>query len=344
MEKFLSADLYTIIFSFFNLLLFFLIDSYKNKIFSRSLIDKPDNIRKFHNKPVYVIGGIFIAIYLLIILIYSYFNDQTNIFLISIISLAIFFIGLFDDFFSINAYKKIFFIFIIILIGLNFSNEINLQSLYFSTFNKSFELGNFSFLFTALCILLLVNALNLADGINGLAAGISIIWLFYAYTLANSYLQIVLLPLIFLLILLFTSIIREKIFLGDNGSLLISGFIGLIIIYIYNQNLYENSSKISAENIFILFMVPGIDMFRLFLERILKKRDPFSADRNHIHHLLIKRFSINTSLFFYFSVIIFFILLDRSKLIETINLIVIFIIFYTVIIIKLKKIEKKKLF
>ena len=137
MEKILSAHLYTIIFSFFNLFIYFLINRYKNIILIRSLIDKPDNIRKFHNKPVYLIGGIFIAIYLLIILFYSYFNDQTNIFLISIISLAIFFIGLADDCFSINAYKKLFFIFIIILIGLNFSNEINIQSLYFSTLNKS---------------------------------------------------------------------------------------------------------------------------------------------------------------------------------------------------------------
>jgi UDP-GlcNAc:undecaprenyl-phosphate GlcNAc-1-phosphate transferase len=336
MEKLSILYFNIILFTLVNLLFFIVINYYKNKIFI-SLVDKPDNIRKLHKKPVLLLGGIFIAIYLVIISLYAYFNNINYLLIISITSLAIFFIGLLDDYFSINPYKKLFFVAAIIFISLNFDNEINIQTLYFSTFNKSFELGKFSFFTTILCILLLINALNLSDGINGLAAGISIIWLSFALLKENSDLQAILLPLIFLLVLIFIFIYKEKFFLGDNGSLILSTFISLIVIYIYNQNLSNEFAKFSAENIFILFMVPGIDMLRLFIERLLKKKDPFEGDRNHLHHILINRFGLKKTLLIYFMLMIFFIILDYYKILNSMYLIILYICIYTFYIICSKK-------
>jgi UDP-GlcNAc:undecaprenyl-phosphate GlcNAc-1-phosphate transferase len=343
MEKLLTFYFFNIaVFTLFNLLLFVIINYYKNKIFS-SLVDMPDNLRKFHSKPVLLIGGVFVAIYLAIISFYYYFNDRNEIFLISIISLTIFFVGLVDDYLSINAYKKLFFISSILLIALNFYNEINIQTLYFSTFDKNFELGKLSLFFTTLCILLLINTLNLSDGINGLAVGISIIWLSFLLFKENSDLEIILVPLIFLLILIFTFIYQEKFFLGDNGTLVLSSFIGLIVVYIYNQNLDNESTKISSENIFILFMVPGIDMFRLFVERLLKKKNPFEGDRNHLHHLLINKFSLKITLMIYFFTIIFFIILDDLKIVKYAYLFISYTCIYILSIIYLKKNYFKRL-
>jgi UDP-GlcNAc:undecaprenyl-phosphate GlcNAc-1-phosphate transferase len=336
MEKLSILYSNIILFTLINLLFFFVINYYKNKIFI-SLVDKPDNIRKLHSKPVLLLGGIFIAIYLVVISLYAYFNNINYLFIISITSLAVFFIGLLDDYFSINPYKKLFFIGTIIFISINFNNEINIQTLHFSTFNKIFELGKFSFFFTILCVLLLINALNLSDGINGLAAGISIIWLLFALLKDNSDLQVILLPLIFLLVLIFIFIYKEKFFLGDNGSLILSTFISLIIIYIYNQNLNDQFTKFSAENIFILFMVPGIDMFRLFIERLLKNKDPFKGDRNHLHHILINRFGLKETLLIYFLVMILFIILDHYKILKSTYLIILYICIYTFYIICSKK-------
>jgi UDP-GlcNAc:undecaprenyl-phosphate GlcNAc-1-phosphate transferase len=336
MEKLSVSYINIILFIFINLLFFFVINYYKNKIFI-SLVDKPDNIRKLHSKPVLLLGVIFIAMYLVVICLYAYFNNINYLFIISITSLAIFFIGLLDDYFSINPYKKLFFVGAIIFISLNFNNEINIQTLYFSTFNKSFELGKFSFFFTTLCILLLINAFNLSDGINGLAVGISIIWLSFALLKENSDLHVILIPLIFLLVLIFIFIYKEKFFLGDNGSLILSTFISLIVIYIYNQNLNNEFTKLSAENFFILFMVPGIDMFRLFTERLLKKKDPFKGDRNHFHHILINRFCLKKTLLIYFLVMIFFIILDYHKILKSSYLIILYICIYTFYLICLKK-------
>ena len=51
------------------------------------------------------------------------------------------------------------------------------------------------------------------------------------------------------------------------------------------------TGKLISEEIFLLMMIPGIDMFRLFVERIARKKNPFKGDRNHLHHILLNSFS-----------------------------------------------------
>ena len=54
---------------------------------------------------------------------------------------------------------------------------------------------------------------------------------------------------------------------------------------------------IQPEEIFLVMSIPGLDLFRLFIQRIINKRNPFSADRNHLHHILSKKFNlINTNI------------------------------------------------
>jgi len=330
---------YNLIFglSIFNLISYLLLSKYKKKLFF-FLIDNPDNIRKLHSRPVLMIGGIFIANYFIFTSVYLFLNGYINLSIILLTSILVFFIGLIDDHYSLSAYKKLFYLSIILLVALNLENSIRIETLYFSTFDRVFDVKEYSFFLTSLCILLLINCLNLSDGINGLAVGISIIWIIFNIYYANIVVTIFLAPLIFLLILIFFSIFKGEFFLGDNGSLIISCFVSLITILNYNQNLLNDERLISTENIFILFMLPGLDMFRLFLERILKKKDPFSGDRNHLHHLLMKRFSLKTTLIIYLFIMIFFIFIDQINLIPSIYIITFFIIFYSFSIKVLKRI------
>ncbi len=316
-----------ILFSLYNLLSFWIINKFKKKLFF-FLIDEPDGIRKLHKNSIFIIGGIFIASYLILILFYSYYFELETILLITLASLMVFIIGLFDDCFSLSAYFKLLIIAAIIWIIISYNNEIRINYLYFSTFGKSLYLDNYSLFITTLCILLLINCFNLSDGINGLAAGISIIWTLFLCLYASVDLKVILLPLILMLFLIFFSIYKNKFFLGDNGSLILPCFLGLMIIYIYNQNLKLNTNLISVENIFILFMVPGVDMFRLFVERILKKQDPFKGDRNHLHHLLINRYSLKKTLLSYYSIMLIFILIDSLEILKSVYLILFYFIFY----------------
>ena len=94
-------------------------------------------------------------------------------------------------------------------------------------------------------------------------------------------------------------IYKSKFFLGDNGTMFLATFIGLIIIFAHNVSI--NSNPIPADLIFIILMFPGFDMLRLFITRILNKKNPFKGDLNHLHHHLMRKFNLNYSLFIYLS-------------------------------------------
>ena len=92
-----------------------------------------------------------------------------------------------------------------------------------------------------------------------------------------------------------------------------------------------------GDEIFIILLIPSLDMLRLFLLRILNKKNPFKGDLNHIHHIVNNRFKnsnytviISTFLFAFPSLLLFFEL-------ETYYILIISIFVYTLIIKYLKK-------
>ena len=202
------------IFIFFitiNIFIFAIVNNYKENFF-KFLIDTPDKKRKLHDKPTFIIGGIFVAIYLLIYLAFSIFFKIDYLPIIIIVSLAIFFVGIYDDCFEINPYKKLFFLFFIFLFAVLFEEKLLIKNLYFSTFDKNFYLGKFSYFITILYIILLINSLNLSDGINGLAVGISLIWIIYLILINDNEILNFLIPLLVLLLILFFNILKGNFF------------------------------------------------------------------------------------------------------------------------------------
>lgn len=335
----MTSEVQLFFFIIANIMIFFLLIKNINIFYKkRILIDYPDQNRKLHKKPTPLIGGILIANYLILVLIFQIeFNQITMATdLLIVIPLIIFIVGILDDIFFINAYAKLLIICLIFAIPVFLSDQFLIQTIYFASFNKLIHFNKFSFFITILCLALLINAFNLSDGINGLATGLAIIWLIYLLIISNAKLAYLLLPLLILLIIIFYYIYAGKFFLGDNGSLLLASLIGLLTINIYNTNL-ENKNLIPVENIFIIFMLPGIDMLRLFIFRIYKKEDPFFPDRDHLHHKLNKKYNLKKSLFIYFSIIIFFILLNHSNIIKPFYIIILFVFFYIFLLKKLNK-------
>jgi len=122
------------------------------------------------------------------------------------------------------------------------------------------------------------------DGMNG-QSGFYTLIIFIFFILNNMYLNLSLVILICCVFFIFFNL-KNKIFLGDNGSLLLSLLISLLIINTYNER-----NDFFCDEIFILMMIPGFDLIRLFFIRISKKKNPMSADKNHLHHILIKKYS-----------------------------------------------------
>ena len=157
-----------------------------------------------------------------------------------------------------------------------------IASLKFITYNIDFNIEKFTYLITPLFILIFLNALNLYDGVNGQSASYVFLFLVFFYlNNLNIYLYFYLIP--FLTIFFFYNM-RNKIFLGDTGITLLAIYISDILIkdYNLNQNLY-------CDEIFLIMMLPGIDMLRVYIERLIKKKDPFLSDKSHLHHILLNR-------------------------------------------------------
>ena len=73
--------------------------------------------------------------------------------------------------------------------------------------------------------------------------------------------------------------------MGDGGVYLLSYVISYIFIKSYNKNLFI------ADEIFFIMLLPGLDMLRVFLLRLINGKNPFKPDRSHLHHLLLNYFS-----------------------------------------------------
>jgi len=275
----------------------FILYKHKEKIFGNSFLDIPDSLRKIHKHPTYLIGGHFIFISYSIFLLFSFDYSLNEKLIFFFFFLSIFLIGVLDDLKDLKPALKLILVLTVYISLIYFDKDYLLQKIYFETFEKTINFGTYSYLISSICVLLLINAINLIDGINGLAMMIFLIILVYLHYFLSVDINIFI--FIYFLFILF-NIYKGKYFLGNSGSLLIGSIIALSTIKAYNLNFV---AKNSAEDIFILFLIPGLDMLRLFIQRIIKKNNPFKADKLHLHHLLYKRFSLKKILFSYFFII-----------------------------------------
>ena len=270
---------------------FFLIYNFKyiSKFFN--IYNNPDNVRKKKKKKIPLLGGAIFLVNILFLLFISsldlidikFFIDDSYYSSFFLPVLTIFFIGLYDDKFILNPYSKFFLISAVLVFVIFIDNDLVIKKLYFQTFNFSLSLGIFSSFFTILCILLFVNALNMFDGLN-LQVGCYLVIIFLYFIINKFFLNLsifLFLPLISFLYLNY----KNKTFLGDSGTHVMAFIISYIIIKQYNFEFFS----ISAEEIFILMMIPGLDMFRLFIQRLSKLNNPFKPDRNHIHHYFLNK-------------------------------------------------------
>jgi UDP-GlcNAc:undecaprenyl-phosphate GlcNAc-1-phosphate transferase len=320
-----------IIITIINLIILYKID-YLTKLIN--IYDIPNEKRKIHQKKVSKIGGIIILLNILIIYSLSLFEGniqeikKLNFLLFT--SILIFIIGIIDDLKDLKPNLKLLLFFLIIIFFLYNEKNLVINYLRFSFIEDDIYLGNFSVYFTALCVLLFINAINMFDGINlQVILYSSLLFVANCYFFGNLYLILLFIPLILILIILNY---KNKLFLGDNGTLLLGFLISCYFIINYN---YFNIKF--ADTIFIFMMLPGLELIRLAISRILKKKNPFSADNTHIHHLLLKKYKYNSVIIINFVFILLPILILFLIQISSLVLISIFSCLYLVSIYWLSK-------
>jgi UDP-GlcNAc:undecaprenyl-phosphate/decaprenyl-phosphate GlcNAc-1-phosphate transferase len=240
-------------------------------------------------KSVSPFGGISVILSFLItlwILLFLGFIDARNLNLFIVLTLGVgmmFFLGIYDDITNCPPRLKLFVQIIIACI------------LYFSGFQierigNLVDLGPFSILLTILWIVGITNAINLIDGMDGLAPGIIF---FSCLTLAFVYLERNIVEASFLAVILagstlgffFFNLPPAKIILGDTGSLPLGLLVSLITLLPLNQG---HTDEIYYLIPVITLLIPIMDTTFAFSRRILKGISPFTKDANHFHHRLEK--------------------------------------------------------
>ena len=280
------------------------------------LVDHP-NSRKTHLKSTPILGGVSIffgvvfTFGMTILSLYNQLELNLNYKLIfglfSAISLMVFF-GLKDDISQAQPIEKVIFqiitaFFVIVSCEVRIDNFGGLFGIY--------ELSTFySYIFSVFVFVILVNAFNLIDGIDGLSASIGLISTlsFGTFFFFNDLVVQALVMLCYSGAL--TSFLifnfKKKLFLGDNGSMslgVVVAFGVFSVITLTNDVSFVNETSLFTKNSIIVILAlisfPLLDTIRVFFVRMFKGQSPFQPDRNHLHHHLTRlNFSHFTSTLF----------------------------------------------
>jgi len=253
--------------------------------------DKP-NDRKLHVGSVPLIGGLamFFGMLVTILVLPNNLHNFNYFLLVSIILVSI---GVLDDHHDISILLRFMFQGLVAVIIVSGGQ---LSILSFGNLFGSGEvmLNGWAYLITVIAIIAGINAVNMADGIHGLAAGNSLITFIAILLLSigNIPYQNLWIPIIFCSILPIFLIFNlcigvaasKRIFMGDSGSM----FIGVGIVWLLLDFSQGESQVFKPVTALWLFAAPLIDMVSIFINRIVSGNSPFKADTLHMHHLLLQ--------------------------------------------------------
>ncbi|TVZ16912.1 MraY family glycosyltransferase [Maribacter sp. MAR_2009_72] len=267
---------------------------------TKGLMDVPEE-RRVHTSQVPNLGGmgLFITFSLTLLLFVPFLNntveDLSNLLSLLAATIILLFLGIKDDLVFMTAKKKL----VIQLIAV--SMVCILQNVRISNFHGLLGIAELPYIisvgFTIFVFVLVINAVNLIDGIDGLASSIGILASLsfgIAFYMAENYLMTIMAAVLIgslMGFLKYNLSSDRKIFMGDCGSLIV-GFLlayqGVGFLNIDPELVFEYNSENSSILLLAILSYPLFDLLRVFIVRIAQKKSPFDADSNHIHHRLLR--------------------------------------------------------
>jgi UDP-GlcNAc:undecaprenyl-phosphate/decaprenyl-phosphate GlcNAc-1-phosphate transferase len=212
---------------------------------------------------------------------------------------TMFVIGAVDDRFHLSPIFRLGSALLVLVLVVTEAPDFSLAFLRFSGQDELFLLGGWGDAFTLLCLVGLLNAVNMADGKNGIVIGMGLIWTVVLSTHAPVAMLPVLAAAGVALLVIGGFNLAGKLFLGDGGCYAISAMFGLLAIYAYNHDF----ERMRADDVAVLFAIPVFDTIRLMATRIMQRRSPFEGDRNHLHHHLHARIGWPRGLWVYLAMV-----------------------------------------
>lgn len=248
----------------------------------------PD-IRKLHSRNVPLVGGI--AIYVAVAATAVALPNASEIKVLLFVTFVILMVGIADDIFQLRASQR-FGAQIVASLMMIFWGGVLIDDVGNLVGNGAVQLGLFAGVFTVLCTLGVVNAINMIDGADGLSSslilitntGLYIVSLQHPDTYQSQF--ILILSSALLAFMMFNTSVfgsKRKVFLGDAGST----FIGFTLAWLFISLAQSPHNTLSPVSAGWIFGVPLLDTVSVMVGRVLKGTSPFSPGRDHLHHQLI---------------------------------------------------------
>lgn len=244
----------------------------------------PDGARRRHSVPTPQVGGIAILLALctwLAGMVWSHAPlERTLLESLFFSAFGVGLIGMADDQRESTPLSRM--LSLVVFLGMAFALEP-------AFITKTLNWGSFApthISVAAYCVLMvvtsvgLVNAVNMADGQNGVVGSMFVVWsgCLALVSTGTSQAAAIVLFLSSLVFLVFN--LRGKLFLGDGGTYGVTFVIGLLTALAHARG------EVSLETVIVWFYVPVVDCLRLIITRSMRKASPFKGDRDHIHHRL----------------------------------------------------------
>ena len=260
----------------------------KSLAFKVGAVDVPKDNRRMHDHPIPRMGGLAIFFgFILSLLVFQPLTQQLRGMLMGAVIIVI--LGIFDDIYALPAKPKFLVQIAAALFAVMAGNRIYfLSNINIFSSEPYWELGWLSIPISVLWIVGITNAVNLIDGLDGLACGVSTIssmtLLVIALIVSEPDVAILMAALAGGCIgFLPYNLNPAKIFMGDTGST----FLGFILATVSIQGLFKFHMIISFAVPFLMLGLPIFDTCFAILRRVAKGQSPMSPDRGHIHHRLI---------------------------------------------------------
>ena len=212
---------------------------------------------------------------------------------------AMFLIGAADDRFELSVRARLIIATLVLAQVVVLVPDFQLEFLRIGTAPALHLLNWLALPLTLLCLVGLLNAVNMADGKNGIVIGLALIWSAFLIVHLPQPEVPVTAAVGAALAVLFVFNLRGRLFLGDGGSYAVSALFGLLAIDAYNHDF----PTVGAEEVALLFAIPVFDTLRLVVARVVAGRSPFSGGRDHLHHYLYGRVGWPRGLYVYLALV-----------------------------------------
>jgi len=261
------------------------------------VMDVPDNGRKHHLQATPLVGGIGILLPFLLWLCGAFsgglIGDSQVVLVFLLCSAGVGLVGFADDQTPTSPLSRFLALIVFLGVAIAIAPRLIAPTLNWGSFEPT-TLPAFLYCgLIALTAVGIVNAVNMADGQNGLVPSLFAIWSLCLMLIGDPTVSAIAqtLALLSIVVLLFN--LRGKLFLGDCGSYGVTFVMGLLALITYAQG------RIALETIIVWFYVPVVDCLRLIITRRLQGRSPLAPDTDHFHHRLQVKFGAAYGLFAY---------------------------------------------